>query len=155
MRILIPLDGTDECEMSIPFAQKVARGADAHIYLVQVVEVRGALSPGRFDAGTLRMMQDAERYLSELATRFELPAERTRRLVSRSDDVAKEISRVTEREGIDLIIMASHCKGWLQRLTQGSVYHGVLTSQACPVLSVPLPADSAKRGRRATSAVRS
>jgi nucleotide-binding universal stress UspA family protein len=154
MRILIPVDGTPECEAPIPFARRVANEVEADMYLVRVVEVRNAVSPARIEPGTVQMMQDAEKYLGELASRFELPADHTRRVVSQSKDVAKEISKIAEREGIDLIVMASHCKGWLQRLTKGSVYHGVLTSQACPVLSVPVPAQGAERAERAAPALR-
>jgi nucleotide-binding universal stress UspA family protein len=154
MRILIPVDGTPECEAPIPFARRVANEVEADMYLVRVVEVRNAVSPARIEPRTVQMMQDAEKYLGELASRFELPADHTRRVVSQSKDVAKEISKIAERESIDLIVMASHCKGWLQRLTKGSVYHGVLTSQACPVLSVPVPAQGAERGERAAPALR-
>ena len=143
MRILIPVDGTPECETPIPMAQQLASELDAEIYLVRVVEVLDAFSSLRFDPDILRMMEDAARYLRELVSRFELPADRTRRLVGRGDDAAKEIITIAEAKGIDLIIMASHCKGRLQRLAQGSVYQGVLGSRVCPVLGVPLPAHGA------------
>ena len=154
MRILIPVDGTPECETAIPKAQQMAGALEAEIYLVRVVEVGDDISPVRFDSEAFRVMQEAERYLGELASRFKLPAERTRRIVGRGHDTAKEIITIAQGKGIDLIVMATHCKGLLQRLTRGSVYHGVLRSQACPVLSVPLPAQSGRRGRRTAVALR-
>lgn len=154
MKILIPVDGSEECEASIPVAQKLANAVDAHIYLLRVVEVRDAFSPVRFDPDTLRMMEDAAKYLSGLVSRFELPKGRTTYLVGRSDDAAKEIIGMVEREGIDLIIMASHCKGVLQQLTRGSVYYGVLTSKACPVLGVPLHTRKPAARRRTRDEVR-
>jgi nucleotide-binding universal stress UspA family protein len=154
MKILIPVDGTPECETAIPKAQQMAGGLDAEIYLVRVVEVADAISPVRYDSDTFRIMQEAERYLGELAARFKLPADRTRRIVGRGDDTAKEIITIVQGKAIDLIVMATHCKGLLQRLTRGSVYHGVLRSQACPVLSIPLPAHGDRRGRRTAAAVR-
>jgi nucleotide-binding universal stress UspA family protein len=154
MRILIPMDGTQECEISIPLAQKLAGAFDAQICLARVVEVRNALSPVRFDPDTVRKMEEAERYLSEMASRFGLAPDHTRRVVSRSDDAAKEIISIAEREDIDLIVMATHCKGLLQRLTRGSVYQGVLQSKSCPVIGVPLPEHSAGRGEHAGVATR-
>jgi nucleotide-binding universal stress UspA family protein len=154
MRILIPVDGTPECEASIPLAQKLASVLDSQVYLARVVEVRNALSPVRFDPDTVRKMEDAERYLGELASRFELAPDRTRRLVIQSDDAAKEIISIAEREGVDLIIMASHCRGLMQRLTQSSVYQGVLSAKVCPVLSVPLRTQSAGRRQHAGVATR-
>jgi nucleotide-binding universal stress UspA family protein len=95
------------------------------------------------------MMDDAMGYLSELTSRFELPEDRTRRVVREALNAATEISTFAEIEGMDLIIMASHCRGWLGRLTQGSVCSEVIRSKVCPVLSVPLPtsqADSKRHG---------
>ncbi|MGB6836359.1 MAG: universal stress protein [Dehalococcoidia bacterium] len=154
MRILIPVDGTSECETAIPTAQQMASALDAEIYLVRVVEAGDAISPVRFDSEAFRVMQEAERYLGELASRFKLSAERTRRIVGRGQDTSKEIISIAQGKGIDLIVMATHCKGLLERLTRGSVYHGVLRSQACPVLGVPLPAQSGRRGRRTAAALR-
>lgn len=143
MRILIPVDGTPECETPIPMAQQLASELDAEIYLVRVVEVLDAFSSLRFDPDILRMMEDAARYLRDLASRFELPADRTRRLVGRGDDPAKEIITIAEAKGIDLIFMASRHKGWLQRLARGCVYCDVLDSEAYPVMGVPLAARGA------------
>jgi nucleotide-binding universal stress UspA family protein len=140
MKILIPVDGTPECEMAVPTARQMAGALDAEIYLVRVVEVLDAFSPVRFDPGILRMMEDAARYLHDLASRFELPADRTRRVVGRGDDAAKEIVTIAELKDIDLIIMASRHKGWLRRLARGCIYCDVLDSDACPVLCVPEPA---------------
>lgn len=143
MRVLIPVDGTPECETPIPMAQQLASELDAEIYLVRVVEVMDAFSSLRFDPDILRMMEDAARYLRDLAARFELPADRTRRLVGRGEDAAKEIITIAEAKGIDLIFMASRHKGWLQRLARGCVYCDVLDSEAYPVMGVPLPAHGA------------
>ena len=148
MRILIPVDGRPECEMPIPIAQQLASAADAEIYLVRVVEVIDAFSPLRLDLDILRMMADAARYLRELTSRFELPADRTRCLVGRSDNAAKEIITVAQKNDIDLILMSSHCKGWLRQLTRGSVCSQVVRSRVCPVLSMPLPPAHLRHQRR-------
>lgn len=136
MRILIPVDGRPECEMAIPLAQQLARGLDAETYLVRVVEVMDAFSPLRFEPDILRMGDDAARYLDDLVSRYKLAADRTRRVVSRSDNAAKEIITIARENSIDLIIMTSHCKGWLRRLTRGSVCGEVVRSRVCTVLSV-------------------
>jgi nucleotide-binding universal stress UspA family protein len=154
MKMLIPVDGTPECEMAIPTAQQMAGALDAEIYLVQVVEVGDAISPVRFDSEAFRVMQEAEKYLGELASRFKLPAERTHRIVGRGHDTAKEIITIAQGKDVDLIVMATHCKGLVQQLARGSVYQGVLRSKACPVLSIPLPSQSGRRGRRTAVAVR-
>ena len=84
-------------------------------------------------------MKKASTYLEELVSRYDLPVERTRRLVARSDHPAEEIARIAQENGIDLIVVASGCGGWLERLAQEGVCHGVLGCEVCPVLSVPQP----------------
>jgi nucleotide-binding universal stress UspA family protein len=147
MRVLVPVNGTRECEIPIALARQLAGAVGAEVYLVRVIEWIDAFSGLRFDPDILRMMDDAARYLVELASRLGLPEDRTQPLVSWSDNAAKEIITIAEKEGIDLIIMASRRKGWLQRLVQGnSLCSHLVRSQVCPVLCVPLaPAQVAHR----------
>jgi nucleotide-binding universal stress UspA family protein len=155
MRILIPLDGRPECEISIPLARKLATAFDAEIHLMRVVEVTGGFGPLISGYDIVRMMDDAVGYLSELTSRFELPEDRTRRVVREALDAASEIITFAEIEDMDLIIMASHSRSWLGRLTQGSVCSEVVRSRVCPVLCVPLPRAQASRQRRGVLARRS
>lgn len=156
MRILVPVNGTDECEIPIALARQLAGAVGAEIYLVRVVEWIDAFSGLRFDPDILRMMDDAARYLVELASRLGLPADRTRPLVSWSDNAAKEIITIAKNESIDLIITASRRKGWLQRLAQGnSLCSHLVRSQVCPVLCVPLTPVQASRRDGATAATQS
>jgi nucleotide-binding universal stress UspA family protein len=156
MRILVPVNSTDECEIPIALARQLAGAAGAEIYLVRVVEWIDAFSGLRFDPDILRMMDDAARYLVELASRLGLPEDRTRPLVSWSDNAAKEIISIAKNEGIDLIITASRRKGWLQRLAQGnSLCSHLVRSQVCPVLCVPLTPMQASRRDGATAAMHS
>ncbi len=129
--------------MPLPLAQQLVSELDAEIYLVRVVVWIDAFSGLRFDPDILRMIEDAKRYLVELASRFELPADRTVPIVPYGDNAAKEIITVVENEGIHLIIMTSRCKDWLQRLAQGSVYCDVVHSRVCPVCVCPYPAAGA------------
>jgi len=154
MRILIPVDGTPECEKPIPLARQLGSAVDAEIYLLRVIEVPGGLSPLRSSHDIVRMMDDAVRYLSELTSRFELSEDRTRRVVREALNAVSEIITFAEIEGIDVIIMASHCRSWLGRLTQGSVCSEVIRSKVCPVLCVPLPGAQAGRRQRAMTATR-
>jgi len=137
MRILIPVNGTPECETAIPLAQQLADEVDADICLVRVVVVIDAFSGLRFDPDVLRMMDDAARYLVDLVSRYELSADRTRPLVSWSDSASKEIIAIAEKEDTDLIIMSCRRKGWLRWLLRGCVYCDVVRSHVCPVLCVP------------------
>jgi nucleotide-binding universal stress UspA family protein len=154
MRILVPVDDKPECQNPISLARQLGSAVDAEICLLHVVEVIATFSTVSSESTILRMMDDAAKYLAELESRFELPADRTRHLVRRSDDVAKEIITVAEKEDIDLVIMTSHRRNWLQRLAQVSVYNEVIRSRVCPVLCVPLPRAPASLRHRAVAAPR-
>jgi len=139
MRILVPLDGTPESETAIPVAGQLATPFDAEIFLVQVVEVVDASSANTFDPDIEGIMERAAAYLGDRVSAYELPADRTLCLVEHSDDAARQVVAMTKKEAIDMVVMASGCGGWLQRLAQGGVCHGALGCEVCPVLSVPQP----------------
>jgi len=154
MRILIAVDGSAECEMSLGVAARWAGVLNAYVYLLQVID-RSASTRGHVDrepeleggieAELPVMTEKVRTYLRELADRFELPADRTVPLVRCGDNAAEQIITVSEDEHVDLIVMASHCRSWLGQLTQGSVYSEVIRSRVCPVLCVPLPRAELRR----------
>ena len=149
MRILMAVDGSDECEMSLRVAARWVRVLNADVYLLQVIDssasTRGHVHHEPEREG--RIEAEARTYLGELASRFKLPADRTVSLVKCGDDAAKLITTVAEDQGVDLIVMSSHCRGWLGELTQGSVCSEVVRSRVCPVLCVPLPRTEVHRQR--------
>jgi nucleotide-binding universal stress UspA family protein len=50
---------------------------------------------------------------------------------------ATTILDVAEREGVDLIMVATHGRGGMERLFLGSVADRVVHHSACPVLLIP------------------
>jgi nucleotide-binding universal stress UspA family protein len=157
MRILIAVDGSAECEVSLPLAARLVGALNADAYLVQVIDgfasTKGHVHhepewEGGIEAEVLAIMKKARDYLDELVSRYELPADRTRCLVGRNENTAKEITTIAENNGIDLIVIASHCRGWVRQLTQGSVCSEVVRSKVCPVLCVPLARSQRRRERR-------
>jgi nucleotide-binding universal stress UspA family protein len=163
MRILIAVDGSAECEVSLPLAARLVDATNADVYLLQVVDGFASTKrhvhhepewEGGIEAEVLAIMKRARTYLDELVSRYELPAERTRCLVGRNESTAKEIISIARENGIDLIVIASHCRGWVRQLTQGSVCSEVVQSKVCPVLCVPLERSQRRRERRGVLARR-
>jgi nucleotide-binding universal stress UspA family protein len=157
MRILVALDGSTEGEVALPVAARVVDALNADVYLLQVLggfaTAKGHVHhepewEGGIQAEVMAMMKKARIYLDELVSRYELPGDRTRCLVGRSDNPAKEITTVAQNNGIDLIVMCSHCRSWLGELAQGSVCSEVVHSRVCPVLCVPLSRPQRRDQRR-------
>jgi nucleotide-binding universal stress UspA family protein len=162
MRILVAVDGSRECEAALPVAARIVDGMNADVYLLQALGGFAATKghvhhepewEGGIEGEILAMMKKARTYLDELVSRYELPTDRTRCLVGRSEDVAKEIISIARNNRIDLIVISSHCRSWLGELTRGSVCNEVVQSRVCPVLCVPLPRRQ-RRERRSVVASR-
>lgn len=163
MRILVAVDGSRECETALPVAARIVDAMNADVHLLQALggfaTTKGHVHhepewEGGIEAEVLGMMKKARTYLDELVSRYELPTDRTRCLIGRSDDAAKEIITIARNNGIDLIVMSSHCRSWLGELAQGSVCGEVVQSRVCPVLCVPLPRRPRRRERRGVVAAR-
>lgn len=146
MRILIAVDGSAECEVSLRGAARWIGVLNADVYLLQVIDGclstkgagnHGAWCPGDVEAEVLAMKK-ARAYLDELVSRYELPADRTRCLVGRSDNAAEEIITIAQNNGIDLIVVSGHRRSWLGQLSKDSVCSEVVSPRDCVVLCVPL-----------------
>jgi nucleotide-binding universal stress UspA family protein len=146
VRILIAVDGSAECEASLRIGARWVGVLDAHVYLLQVIDglasTRACVNHESQCAESVEAqvlaMKKARIYLDQLVSRYELPAHRTRCLVGQSDSAAKEIITIAQNNGIDLIVMSSHCRSWLGQSIQGGVCSEVVYSRVCPVLCVPL-----------------
>jgi nucleotide-binding universal stress UspA family protein len=148
MHIMVPVDGTPECEEAVPLAARLAEGFGADVYLVRVVEAIDAFSPLRPEPEIAEMVKHTRAYLHDLVYRWELPAEQTQCLVNHTDNVAKDLVELAKGHGIDLIVMATHGRKGLQRWAQGNVCDEIIRSKVCPVVVIPAAAVEEAGGKR-------
>jgi nucleotide-binding universal stress UspA family protein len=139
-RILVPLDGSFFSEQVLSHAQAVG-GRDAELVLLTVVPpaepVRGLLGK------TLVSAEDVRRAYTE-GTRKDLERAERAWLGDRPNvvlevvvgDPAAEILRAAEVRGTDLIVMATHGRGALNRWAVGSVADRVARTSSIPVMLV-------------------
>jgi nucleotide-binding universal stress UspA family protein len=160
LRILVPLDGSPMSEAVLePAAHLIAalagpeRGALHLLRVIDLPSTGGHLkSQAHIRAGMLEeVKRDAQTYLSALVARLrEGPLANLKLLITCSValdvDVAHAISRVAENGedaegagifgGCDLIAMATHGSGGLQRWAMGSVTERVLGATQLPLLVI-------------------
>ena len=138
--ILVPLDGSKRAEAILCHAEDLARHYDAKVILLQVVEpvplgvgLEGAYTvlPEDFE----RWTKQAESYLAALQGEFREKGIEARTCVA-SGPVVDVIIRAAEREGADLIAMASHGRTGLSQVFYGSVAAGVLHRVDRPLLLI-------------------
>jgi len=144
--ILVPLDGSDLAEAALPHAAAVARRFGATLALLQVVTTlptTAAIDMGATGAADAAMSvealeaseQAAHEYLDQVARRQELGDIQMQTTVVRGRP-AREIVRLAQGEGVDLIVMSTHGRSGLGRLVFGSVADQVLRESGIPILLV-------------------
>jgi len=141
-KILVPLDGSELAEIALPYAEEMAVRLGSEITLFSVSETAEAPEYHKhqvyLDGVADSTKRGAKRYLEmpkgvikvEQAIAVGQPAE--------------EIVDYAEKQGISLIIMATHGRSGIGRWTLGSVAEKVVRAGTTPVLLVRALGASAK-----------
>lgn len=139
--ILVPLDGSRRAEAILPHVEELAQCYDAKVIFLHVVEPPpiiagpGAAIIALHQQELERREKQAESYLAALQGEFrEKGIEVQTRIVYGS--VVGAIINAAEREGADLIAMASHGRSGLPQVFYGSVAAGVLHRVDRPLLLI-------------------
>ena len=169
-KILVPTDLEEPSVAAIRYAISIAREHKAELLGLYVVDeeriMRSAVLPAEeemlFPRQWSSMGEGSRRFLdielrdkrldlySFLYSHFdveELNSVSVARLV-RLGEAAEEIVSVAGEEGCDLIVLASHGKGWLARVIAGSMSEEVGRKAPCPVLTIQPSAVVQKNGHR-------
>jgi nucleotide-binding universal stress UspA family protein len=136
---LVPLDGSDRAEAILPHVEALARSFSAEIVFLIVVEPSTPMTTPHGSLLDLELVEQtteqAEAYLAGLQGEYQGKGIAGRRFVEYGP-VVETISRVAEREQVDLIAMASHGRGGLARVFYGSVTAGLLQRVDRPLLLI-------------------
>lgn len=129
-RILVALDGSEAAEQVLPFIRSFANKFNSKVLLLSVPE--GSESES--------YRETVERYLNDIAETLREEGFDIITLVTGSGP-ARTILEISEEEKVDLIMMASHGRGGVERskhIAIGSVADRVVQKTPCPVFLVPL-----------------
>jgi nucleotide-binding universal stress UspA family protein len=148
-RILYATDLSDGSEAGLEFSIRLARGLDARLTVVHVVQ---ALDGAFRGMETVGYMPD---YAAEAQSQA---AQRLDRLVALVSDGSvaintmladgmpyESINRAAEQTKADLIVINLQGKGRLERALLGTTAERVIRTATVPVLSLPLPATYSSR----------
>ena len=142
--ILVPLDGSRRAEAILPQVEEIAHCFEAKVLFLQVIEpifvytgMPGyVISSADLEENTREILaQRAKDYLAGLKGEFREKGIQTKSFVEEGPVVGTIIS-VAEREGADLIAIASHGRTGLSHVFYGSVAAGVLHLVNRPLLLV-------------------
>jgi nucleotide-binding universal stress UspA family protein len=144
-KLLYATDLAENSEAGLEFSIRLARGLDAQLVVVHVVQA--------MDAGLLGLegVGVATDYVTEVRAQA---AERLSKLVALVSDGRVPITTVladgvpcdaiidlTIKQNVDLVIIDLHERGRLERALLGATAERVIRTAAVPVLSLPMPAN--------------
>jgi nucleotide-binding universal stress UspA family protein len=139
-RLLVPLDGSEVAEQVLPYAVALADAFGSEILLLSVPEVPEASQFGAVidRVETMRAVAEIEacKYLDGVLAAVHRRCPFVRAIVSGSRP-ASDIVEISEAEGVDMIVMATHGRGGLDRLWVGSVAERVVQQTELPVFLLP------------------
>ncbi len=139
-KILVPLDGSKRVEAILPHVQDLAQRYGAEVLLLHVIEMPGlvaieAIEQGAYQQDLLDRSEAGRAYLAGVQSALAEKGIAVRTVVAESP-VVQAIIDVAEKEGVDLIALASHGRTGLSRVFYGSVAAGILQRIDRPLLLV-------------------
>jgi nucleotide-binding universal stress UspA family protein len=159
--ILHPTDFSEPSRYAFQVACALAKDHGAKLLVVHA----GAIPAIAYNEGVLDSVVvplDLENYKAEMTAKLHevCPADPQVLVEHRLEigpDPVREIVRVAESEGCDLIVMGTHGRTGLRRILMGSVAEYVMRKAPCPVLTVrgPLaPAQAAETPSAENAAIK-
>jgi nucleotide-binding universal stress UspA family protein len=147
-KIMVPLDGSKLAECVLPHVETIARGCgSAQVVLIQAVEPL-AIPYGR-EISHLKTIEqatafeahnrsDAESYLRSVAAKF-YEGGITSSIEVIIGKAAEAMSDYATKNGVDLVVIATHGRSGLSRWVWGSVTDRLIRAICVPVLIIRVP----------------
>lgn len=139
-KLLVTLDGSEFAERVLPYV-RASTNFQSVVLLLTVPEVPEAQQYGALVEQIEEMRENAEdeacAYLEGIAKELRAEGIETRIFVAGSRP-AETIITLAAEEGVDVVMLATHGRGGLERLFVGSVAERVVQHTQCPVFLVPI-----------------
>ena len=133
-RILVTTDFSETSQAAFSLVRQVAEKSEAEIALLHVLDVQLVFEPTGVSAGESEQqrVEDAASRLKGSAALLGKDVETT--VTTGTPHVG--IVQFAEDNAIDLIVMATHGRGFFSRVLLGSTTERVVRRASCPVLTV-------------------
>ncbi len=145
-KIMVPLDGSDLAECVLPHAEAIAMGCEVkNVIFVCAVEPlylpsssEWVPTPEERQRIESSQRSNAQDYLTELVGRLKYDGVDIQSEVI-TGKAAESLADYAEKNGVDLIVIATHGRSGVSRWMWGSVADRILRSACVPVLMVRAP----------------
>ena len=148
-RVLVPLEHGAADEHILRHVRELARFCGASIVLIHVADGWAARNVHHLNLRESEEMRSDRDYIEGICTALGTEGFDAEAVLA-SGDPSAEIAAAAEREGCDLIAMATHGHRFLNDMVRGSVANEVRHKSLVPVLLVRMP-DRRSIRREATS----
>jgi nucleotide-binding universal stress UspA family protein len=143
-RILCPVDFSEFSAKAYDYAYSLARRYGAKLFLEHVVQPLTSVFPYYAFPDSVKQVYsnlnaEAEKQLQDWAEKHRRDGVQPD-FVVHNGSLAESILSFAEKRAVDLIVMGTHGRHGLDRLTMGSVTEKILRKAPCPVLAVRKPA---------------
>jgi nucleotide-binding universal stress UspA family protein len=141
-KVLVPLDGSELAECALSHVKiLVKEGAVGEVTLLNVVHVQ---IPGRGDYAGLvdinsvreNLFVESRKYLGEVESQFASEGIKVKKESLEGNRPADAISDYAQKNGVELIVIATHGYSGIKKLMFGSVALRVLHDSHVPVLLI-------------------
>jgi len=135
--ILVPTDGSDVVDQTVPHALRLADDHDATVRALAVVDIRSIQAAGTDDRDGVdaELTADAEAAVADIADRAAEEGLDVETSV-RHGTPDKEIIHETKEADIDVIVIGTDSKSPREKIALGSVSERVVDSAEVPVFVV-------------------
>lgn len=139
--ILLATDGSDLAEKTLPYAVEIGRKFNAKITAVTVIDLYpyiGAIEvmPVGMDVWQDEVRKQAEAALQRVRDRLQAAGLSCETVVQEDAQAWRGLLAVADKQGCDVIILASHGRGGVGSALLGSQTARVLSHSKLPVLVV-------------------
>lgn len=139
-KILVPVDFSEHSKNALANAKEIAKSYEAKIHLLHIIEetIHPAYSlSGKSSIFDImpNIREDCERRLKKMITEI-LGDEIKTEIAIVSGQAANEIINFSEKNSMDLIVIATHGLTGLEHLLLGSTTEKVVRMASCPVFTV-------------------
>jgi len=143
--ILVPLDGSNVAECSLPHAKAIASAFQVHkVFLITVLtpfssRVLSRVPSKKLDIVAQSSEAHTREYLAGITASLAEEGINAESVVA-SGKPAEQVVNFAKRNSIDLIVMATHRRSGVSRRPYGSVAEMVMRTSSVPILVVMPPA---------------
>jgi len=131
-RILVPLNQTLLSRSAVPLASSLALASGAQVVLLTIVSEATPFDP-LIGIDTEDTRNVSERYLSQIEDELHQQGIDAQQVILQGDPAAF-IVMFAATQGVDLIVMATHARGGVDRWSLGSVADEVMRKSPVPVM---------------------